>query len=318
MGVLLSQEFSEDLKIMPVYSKKQKHNDSLSQHPYATNVLVQTKYHSERLSKSVMSSSLQFYRLISEQYIHEEDSISFHSMPHIIHFRSEQNQKQNWIGSQKKMRARWSEYDTLNPATPYDDARDIAWKASAKGENLYIKSREDTLSLAIRLIGIYDRSWDFSLDFRDEKIAFYALLNRACQNTSKYYRYTYSENTYTCMGIKYVSEILRKNQVERELIIIVASDLETTQYEGLSWLAKHNDIVLLHLLHPFESHPTTYDSILCESRSINSIAYEASLNKVQKEIKEYLVKNNIAYIAWISDEDPIDLLNNFFKYRYAR
>lgn len=36
------------------------------------------------------------------------------------------------------------------------------------------------------------------------------------------------------MGIKYVSEILRKNQVERELIIIVASDLETTQYEGLS------------------------------------------------------------------------------------
>ncbi len=239
-------------------------------------------------------------------------------MPHIIHFRSKQYQKQNWIGSQKKMRARWSEYDTLHPATPYDDARDIAWKQSAKSESLYTKSREDMINISIRLVGIYDESWDFSLNYGDKKINFYHMLNTACRDTSNYYRYSYNENTYTHMGILWASERIRENQIMRELIIVVTSDLEILHYRGLSWLAKHNDIVLLHLLHPYESYPDKYSDTLCESRIVDEVSYSESLNQAQRTIKEYLSKNNIAYVSGISTDNPVHLLNHFFKNRYAR
>lgn len=239
-------------------------------------------------------------------------------MSYIIHFRSKQNQKHTWIGSEKKMRSRWSEYDTIHPATPYDDARDIAWKQSAKSDSLYTKSREDTMNISIRLIGIYDESWDFSLDYRDEKTKFYQTLDHACRDTSKYYKYIYDEKKYTHMSIEWVSKILRNKHLERELIIIMTSDLESIHYEGLSPLAKHNDIILLHILHPYESNPDIYTGILCESRSIDSISYKQSLTQVQKDIKEYLSNNNIAYIWGISTDNPTILLNYFFKNRYAR
>ncbi len=239
-------------------------------------------------------------------------------MTQIIHFRSKQNQRHLWIGSQKKMRSRWSEYDTLRPATPYDDARDIAWKQSAKSESLFIKSREDTLNIAIRLIGVYDASWDFCLEYGDEKAKFYGKIDHACRYTSSHFQHIYNEHMYTSMSIDWVSALLQKKRIEKEVIIIITSNLTYTQYEWLTLLKKHNDVICIHLLHPFESNPDIYENTLCESSLIQKIAYKKELNKAQWEISSYLSKNNIGYIAAVSTDNPVDLLNYFFKYRYAR
>ncbi len=174
------------------------------------------------------------------------------------------------------------------------------------------------MNISIRLIGVYDESWDFSLNYGDEKIKFYQTLYRACEDTSRHYKHTYNENFYTHVGIQKISSLLEEKQIKKELIIIVVSDLLKIRYTWLSSIARHNDIVVLHLLHPYESKPDSYSNILCESRSIEAIPYKKSLFQAKKEIQEYLSSNNVAYISGISTENPVDLLNHFFKYRYAR
>jgi hypothetical protein len=79
-----------------------------------------------------------------------------------------------------------------------------------------------------------------------------------------------------------------------------------------------NDIIVIHLLHPYEADPDMDSTLLFESRRIDSIRYKEALLESRTDIRKYLEKNNIAYISAVSTDNPVTLLNHFFKYRYAR
>lgn len=238
-------------------------------------------------------------------------------MPDIIHFGTHQRWRQSGLGSTRNMKQRGSEYDALRLATPLDDARDIAWKHSLKWDSLYVKSREESTDISLSLIGIQDLSWDFSLEGETTKIDFYTRLERACHDTSISERYRYDDHIYTHMSIYEVSWELIGKHVRNTLIICVLSDLEKTHYEHLAKLGVHNDIVILHLLHPYESDPALYSSTIIESYLID-IWYISALYKAQEDLRSHLTRNNISYLPALTTDDPILLLNQFFKHRYAR
>ena len=238
-------------------------------------------------------------------------------MPDIIHFRSHQRWRQTGLGSTRNMKQRGSEYDSLRLATPLDDARDIAWKQSLKWESLYMKSREESTDIIVSLIGIEDQSWDFSLEGENTKRDFYTHLERACHHTSIREWYSYTHHIYTHTSIYEISWELIDKHVRNKLMICIVSDLEKSHYEYLGKLAIHNDIIILHLLHPYESDTNLSTSTLIES-SLIDIWYISMLRQARENIRSYLIGDHISYLPALSTDDPTTLLNHFFKYRYAR
>jgi uncharacterized protein (DUF58 family) len=237
-------------------------------------------------------------------------------MRNIIHWRSHQNRGQYWLWSLKNIRWSWSEYENLRVATPYDDARDIAWKKSTKNDTLYVKSREDVANLAIRLIRIRDKSWGFTLEAWDDKDAFYRALDRACKESMAYYRYSYDISS--SPDIRSSVDWVLQKKINKNTILYTVSELDLDEYSYLSKLSKLNDVIIIHLLHPYEVDPCIADVLLSESQSIKSIQYKEALLRSRLDIRKYLVKNNIAYIPALSTDNPVNLINHFFKYRYAR
>ena len=216
-----------------------------------------------------------------------------------------------------KLKWRGSEYDIIRPATPYDDARDIAWKQSTKTELPYVKSREDTIKLSIQIIGIEDSGWEFSLEQNDTKKDFYRKLDISCKATSIYHGHTYESKLIKKSTLQEIGDDMRKRKIQKRVSIFVCSSLDISTYEKLYPLAHHNDIIIIHLLHPYESDPTNYTDYLFGSRCVDATDYLREMKQKKEVLKKYLSQKNISYISALSIDDPVNLLNYFFKNRYA-
>lgn len=118
--------------------------------------------------------------------------------------------------------ARSTDFDSLREYTMADDARDIAWKQSAKGIGTYLRSSLSEEAISLTLIADIDDGWDFSIDLSlENKHMFYDILEKQCHYTSSQTGNTYKTKKYTLMGIKQISEILIKEKVKNELILLL-------------------------------------------------------------------------------------------------
>ena len=233
----------------------------------------------------------------------------------IISFRTRQALKKSGEWSTKKIRSHGSEYDSIRPATIDDDARDIAWKQYARSSTLSIKSREDVSSIDISVIGISDESWEFTLEKNDDKHNFFDHLVYSSEYTSKVQKHTYKKSFFEKNSLPLVSAALSRQKVQKKLILIVVSSLDISAYETLSWLSRQNDIIIIHLFHPYEEDPMS--DTLVESSIIDTIRYKKDFSDTKTAIKNTLGKLWISYISALSSDVPSDLLNHFFKYRYV-
>lgn len=50
-------------------------------------------------------------------------------------------------------------------------------------------------------------------------------------------------------------ESLLKNKVSNKLILLISSSLDTREWKNIHKLSEHNDIILVHVFHPFEVDP---------------------------------------------------------------
>ena len=135
---------------------------------------------------------------------------------------------------------------------PSDDARDIAWKQSAKSpENPYTKVRHNENATPVFLIGSIDSSWEFATRQNPlTKYDFYDRLHRALEFSSQALRFPYREEK----GQEAIST-LQKQKIQGSLILYVTASLDPHTLEVLKVLTHHNDVVILHLLHPYERSP---------------------------------------------------------------
>ncbi len=120
------------------------------------------------------------------------------------------------------------------------------------------------------------------------------------------------------MGIERISAELKKIEKKKNLILLVTGSFESKEYQSLIPLAKHNDIIIIHTLHPYERDPQKFGSILIESKILKISQYKTTLEKVLKTLEKELITNNISYIEASTEDNPAELLNFFFKHRYDR
>lgn len=238
-------------------------------------------------------------------------------MSDIIHFRTHKRWGRMNSISKSRIRWVWSEYDGIRDAEPYDDARNIAWKQSLKWTDIYIKSREDESDTQIILIWVSDTSWDFEIEKNDTKNSYYSKLDDLYRKSTKesHIRYIHMG---LCDGISWCIQSLLAAKPKNTLIIIVISSLDTSPYTELIPFAQMNDIIIIHLLHSYEATPEKYKNSLVESHIVNTLAYHTLLREQQLLIQNLLAKNGIGYLQTTNRDDHALVLNNYFKYRYAR
>jgi hypothetical protein len=238
-------------------------------------------------------------------------------MSELIHFRTYKKSSHTGESSIERIRARGSEYEWLREAHPYDDARDIAWKQSLKTEHIYVKSRESTTDISVVLIGVSDESWDFSLWENDDKHSFYATLLRLCESSTRQ-----SHMSYLWLPSAWVDEstldTMVQNTIRNTLIIIVISSLDVRDYSRLGVLSAHNDLLVIHLFHPYEISPDSYPDTLMQSTLIDSKKYHILFDEKQDEVQKWLTNNTIGYIRMTTNDNPVERLNHYFKHFYAR
>ena len=238
-------------------------------------------------------------------------------MSELIHFRTHKKWSHTGTLSSERIRARGSEYEWLRAAHPYDDARDIAWRQSLKTDTIYVKSREDTTDIRIILLGFTDMSWDFSLAENDDKYPAYKRLAHACEKSTRQGHIPYSESP-PSSDIRWIITKLVQDKTHNHLILAVISSLDRKDYEPFRKLSKHNDIIIIHLFHPYEMTPALYPTTLIESTLIDTEKYHTLFDEKQKEIQKFLIWNNIGYIKISTTENAVERLNHYFKHLYAR
>ena len=232
-----------------------------------------------------------------------------------IHFRSSREYSREKEGSEKKRSGRSPEYSDIREYRSDDDARDIAWWRSTVEWDIYTKSRDTPTGICISILWVRDEGWWFSLDREDRsKDQWYDTLLRETKESSRLSGYTYRENLSEESLEKTLEEYVKQKE-KNTLLLVVTSSLDTLGFESLDRLAKHNDILVIHLFQTYEVRSEEW--LLASSRRLWSSYFEA-IEKKKQMIKKSLMKKGISYLSTRSLEDPATVLNNFFKQRYAR
>lgn len=242
-------------------------------------------------------------------------------MDDILYFRSRYISTKEWGDSGKKIPGRASEIAEIRSFEQSDDARDIAWKQSAKSETeIYTKIRRWDSTYNIILVQHESHTDDFHLPrFPRSRNIFFHELDTAIKRTKKILRISYKKiidaNPFTW---KDCIDKLIQEEVRDSIIFIVTGNLEDENFLSLKKIAKYNDIIILHVFHPIELDPSIASEILFESKKIDQEKYLKVFEAARKECEKTIKKNWMSYILLSSEENPIMRLNFYFKHRYTR
>jgi len=79
----------------------------------------------------------------------------------------------------------------------------------------------------------------------------------------------------------------------------------------------NDDIIFIDLSSPIERDEALYSKVFFTSRKISRNRYKEAEQETRNVRIQLLSENQIAAIDCTTEEDPVLVLNHFFKYRYV-
>lgn len=200
----------------------------------------------------------------------------------------------------------WIDISDFSPYNPWDNIRDISWKHSAKNNGLIRKVREenDTFPLGI-------------IDFIHENYEFYTIKDPISVGR---YRNDLSENIRSSAK-KYNFPIININTTKKyanilsSMIFIFIHDIDWQKLGDIRWLSAYNDVILVHIIHPYEVELANEEDIIISGYNINKKSYLQLHHEENKRLKEFASHNKISYLNITTRQDICDTLSQFFKHR---
>lgn len=232
-----------------------------------------------------------------------------------ILFRSQRHALLSW-NSPKRIPGQGDDWSDIVQYIPGDDPRDILWKKTY-AENIYRKKRNLDTRLSIICLNILNpgddftsTQWSFSRNlYKDQAI-------KSITQSAKKLKYPVE---YFTGNMDHIWETLLSEQKQNTLMIILTSDYAQEIPRAFSRLAMMNDIVWIHLYHPWELSPTPQELFFWKVFSPRyRIKYKNTIENFEKQKTRMLEKHNISPIFQSIDQNIEDSLNHFFKYRYAK
>ena len=232
-------------------------------------------------------------------------------MNQLIHFRSHIEGHHPSESRNQKTRGPWTEVHSIRPYVAGDDPRNIAWKKWAGSWGLYSKERELSEHAPVILISLLDRQYsDFHTQYYPvSKQDFLSTLERSLAESALHLRFPLEV-------IDPHTDVIAHRE-SNSCIILLLWDIENRKNTPeFLHLARDNDVIFLSLSHPIELDP--FEEVYWFESKIIKQEYRNALEKEKKALEKILHDRWIAIIPCTTDEHPVELLNHFFKYRYAR
>jgi uncharacterized protein (DUF58 family) len=191
-----------------------------------------------------------------------------------------------------------------------DDPRDILWKKWIGNVWFFVKEREISLHPNVWMISlIHD---DSILDFLYEewcttKRQYIELLRKSLQDSAHILHFHFrEENT------------IYAHTSKDPRIMILIGDADHWE-EALVYRHTHtnDDIIFIDLSSPIERDEALYSKVFFTSRKISMDRYKEAEHETRNARIRLLFENQIAAIDCTTEEDPVLVLNHFFKYRYV-
>ena len=232
-------------------------------------------------------------------------------MKQLIHFRSHIEGRHPGESTSQKVHGPWIEVGSIRPYVAGDDPRNIAWKKWAWIGTIYTKEREISEHVPVVLVSILNPEY---ADFRTEeypvsKKSFLNTLQRSLRESALHLRFPLEEVDSNATDI---AQLQRSRS-----IILVLGDIENRKTcSEFFHLSKDNDVIFLSLTHPVELN--RFEELHWFDSRIIKQEYREALKWAKNIQKKLLHEHSIAVIQGSTEDNPVHLLNHFFKYRYAR
>lgn len=200
---------------------------------------------------------------------------------------------------------RGSDFSDIVEYIPGDDTRDISWKHSARLGTLKKKLRLEEESFPIVIGNMIQKSQWFSTkkhpkspyEFTEE------LIKNIVNSASKYH-----------FPVDIVWWKIPKRKMMNAMILTLTSTLEESDIHDMLGLTTHNDLIFIHIFHPYELSP--YDDRLFAGLSLNKESYIKEFDAKKEIIKDTIRKRWGDYLMITTDMNIVHTLNSFFKNRY--
>lgn len=225
-------------------------------------------------------------------------------MERYILFRSRGIHTMRSWDSHRTHRGRGSDFSDIWLYIPGDDTRDISWRHSARTWSISKKIRIDEETFSIYIIQDEESMSTFYTP--KDPISTYEYTERleSIISTSAK-KYHYSVHTISIEEARY-----KKNS----MIFYITSDVEWRDIQKLWGIAAHNDLIVLHVFHPYEIEPT--DELLFWWVWVNKSAYQQEFEERRKSVEKNIHTMNSWYLLLSTSMPVVTRMNQFFRHRY--
>jgi hypothetical protein len=209
--------------------------------------------------------------------------------------------------SVQMIRTHGSDWWNLRWYDDADDSRDIVWQKSTDTLHTAVKDRVDGGGFSILSLWL-ENTWD---DFATRE---YPISRTLFYEKSQYllalhaHRWGHSFGAYTHL------ENIEKIQPRNHMILLFSSSLDLTISPLMRQLAKHNDLIWIHVFHPIELSPS--EDILFFSRVLNPSSYSNSFSSYKKSIETTIRNIGWSYLSMTTQDVLEQRLNYFFTHRF--
>lgn len=223
-----------------------------------------------------------------------------------IFFRSLRAQHIRKGESKELMRLPGNDWNTLREYSQEDDARNIFWRKST-GERIYTKDRMDSWSFSLYTIFHENLGDNFcSKNNPISRSEFYHTIEKRISQSAKAGWHGYKELS--------SSKDFLLLKPKKSLIFIASNSAETSLLQEIQTLAWYNDVIFLHVSHPFEVDG--WEDILFDGKKLCTDLYKKESEANQKKLQSSIVNVWASYIAIKTNEDFEKRINHFFKHRF--
>ncbi len=201
-------------------------------------------------------------------------------------------------------RGRGSDFSEIEPYIVWDDTRDISWQHSARTPGIQKKIRMEYDTFPIHITQtVPDTHWFYTEDGSKSAFEYANTIKDTILTSAKKYHYKTK-----------ISQIKELQHTKNSMIFYITSTLDAQDLEQIYGISRNNDLIVLHIFHPYELNPTSW--FLFDGLWINPTSYKKEFENKQKNIKKLIEGIGAGYILLTADMTAVPYLNQFFKNRY--
>lgn len=210
----------------------------------------------------------------------------------------------NQLGSNTNThRGRGSDFSDISIYSSWDDTRDISWRHSARSGNILKKTRIEEDCFPIRIVQtIWSNQLFCTRKNKKSQYEYSIEISQKIHQSATKYHFPIED-----------IDIVETRELRNTMIFYITTSLDISVFRELSGIAKNNDIIVIHVFHPYELNPD--DDLIFDGLSLSKNKYLSELTTKKEQIRKQLIQSHIWYLELTTESNIPKEINRLLKNR---